>query len=150
MIIDIAAAKERLKVLDVKISQKQADVSALIKAQKEPLKPQLNISGLNTQLSLLSTKIDGAHEYLEQSKRLSSTINSGISSLEIRKKCANDTLNLFTDVVELRGSVKMVKKALGNIQHSSGSSSKTSTLENLETATYFTEKSMTLIQVIEP
>ena len=75
----------------------------------------MNITGLNTQLSLLSHKIEGANEYLEQSKSLSSTINAGISSLEARKKRANDTLNLFTDVVELRGSVQMVKQALASL-----------------------------------
>jgi hypothetical protein len=75
----------------------------------------MNITGLNTQLSLLGHKVEGANEYLEQSKSLSSTINAGISSLEARKKRANDTLNLFTDVVELRGSVQMVKKALASL-----------------------------------
>ena len=75
----------------------------------------MNISGLNTQLSLLSNKIEGANDYLEQSKSLSSTINAGITTLEIRKKRAFDTLNLFTDIVELRGSVKMVKGALASL-----------------------------------
>ena len=75
----------------------------------------MNISGLNTQLSLLSNKIEGANDYLEQSKSLSSTINAGITTLEIRKKRANDTLNLFTDIVELRGSVQMVKGALASL-----------------------------------
>ena len=56
---------------------------------------------------------------MEQSKNLSSLINSEISSLEVRKKRATDTLDLFTDVIELRGSIKMVKRSLAN-WHSNG------------------------------
>jgi hypothetical protein len=71
---------------------------------------------------------------LEQSKNLSKTINEGINSLERRKKRAKDTVDLFTDVIELRGSVKMVKKSLSNMD-----------MENLETASYFIQKSTSLI-----
>jgi hypothetical protein len=70
--------------------------------------------------------------------------------LEIRKKRATDTLDLFTDVIELRGSIKMVKQSLANCVLA-GDSKKMSMngLENLETAAHFMSKSMSLMQVIE-
>ena len=70
---------------------------------------QVNISSLNTQLSQLKVKIDKSKTYLDQSNHLSHIINSGIASLEQRKSGAQQTLDLFTDCIELRGSTKMVK-----------------------------------------
>lgn len=101
----------------------------------------INIDGLNSHLSQLNDKISGAHDYLDKCKSLSETINAGISSLELRKARAADTLHLLTDVVEVRGSVKMVKKSLANAKDSKQ-------LDQLETATYFMQKTMSLMQVI--
>ena len=58
----------------------------------------------------------------------------------MRKKRATETLDLFTDAIELRGSVKMIKKAIEKDQVG---------IENLETAAHFMSKSLSLIQVIE-
>lgn len=53
-------------------------------------------------------KIDKSKTYLDQSNHLSHIINSDISSLEKRKNQAKNTLDLYTDIIELRGSIKMV------------------------------------------
>jgi chromosome segregation ATPase len=67
---------------------------------------------LNTQLSQLKVKIDKSKTYLDKSNNLSQDVNSDISSLEKRKNTARQTLDLYTDIVELRGSILMVKEAL--------------------------------------
>lgn len=65
--------------------------------------------------------------------------------LEKRKQKAKTSLNLFVDVIEMRGSVRLVNETLpepsANNQHVS--------LESLETAAHFLSKSLALMQVIE-
>ena len=104
---------------------------------------QVNISGLNTQLSQLKIKIDKSKTYLDKSNSLSSDVNSDISSLEKRKNAARKTLDLYTDIVEIRGSILMVKEALKscdeNEERMEGG------LGNLETAAHFTSKSLSLM-----
>ena len=113
-------------------------------ADKKPVvAQQVNIPRLNTQLSQLKVKIDKSKTYLDQSNHLSHIINSDISSLEKRKNQAKGTLDLYTDIIELRGSIKMVNEALESYDKSNGS------LENLEMAAHFTSKSMSLMQVIK-
>jgi len=97
MIIDTNAAETRIRQLNEQIKAKQFEVNSLIsgvtsqpsltmpKEIKYSLKPNINISGLNTQLSQLKVKIDSAKSYLDQSNNLSNIINSGISSLEKKK-----------------------------------------------------------------
>lgn len=91
----------------------------------------------------MKVKIDKSKTYLDQSNHLSHIINSDISSLEKRKNQAKGTLDLYTDIIELRGSIKMVNEALESYDKSNGS------LENLEMAAHFTSKSMSLMQVIK-
>ena len=109
---------------------------------------QVNIPRLNTQLSQLKVKIDKSKTYLDQSNHLSHIINSDISSLEKRKNQAKSTLDLYTDIIELRGSIKMVKEALEKYETNTVGGVKGS-LENLEMAAHFTSKSMSLLQVIK-
>ena len=90
-------------------------------------------------------KIDKSKNYLDQSNHLSHIINSDISSLETRKNQAKSTLDLYTDIIELRGSIKMVKEALASVEQNSIHGS----LDKLEMAAHFTSKSMSLMQVIQ-
>jgi uncharacterized coiled-coil protein SlyX len=142
MIIDIATARERLQHLDLRIAQKQQDIEALVKMPDT--NRTFNVTGLNEQLDSLDGKINDANDYLYKCRTLSETINSGISSLELRKKRAADTLHMFTDILEVRGSVKMVRDSLNSAVKGDSKQQ----LEQLETATYFMQKSMSLMQVI--
>ena len=76
---------------------------------------------------------------------MSHIINSDISSLEKRKNQAKSTLDLYTDIIELRGSIKMVREALASYEENKEGGG----LENLEMAAHFTSKSMSLMQVIK-
>ena len=79
---------------------------------------------------------------------MSHIINSDISSLEKRKNQAKGTLDLYTDIIELRGSIKMVNEALASYEASQGDD-RMASLESLEMAAHFTSKSMSLMQVIK-
>ena len=92
----------------------------------------------------MRVKIDKSKDYLDQSNHLSHIVNSDINSLEKRKNQAKATIELYTDIIELRGSVKMVEEALEDYEGSQDAS-----LEQLEMAAHFTSKSMSLMQVIK-
>ena len=172
MFIDVDKAQDRIKYLNTQINKKQTDIRSLVssltttapaapalqpsseifnsgaKESKQKQQPvatqQVNIPRLNTQLSQLKVKIDKSKTYLDQSNHLSHIINSDISSLEKRKNHAKSTLDLYTDIIELRGSIKMVTEALDKYDSDPNAS-----LENIEMAAHFTHKSMSLMQVIK-
>ena len=133
-----ATLQQSNDIFSTSTSQKNSNTAQL--TDKKPVvAQQVNIPRLNTQLSQLKVKIDKSKTYLDQSNHLSHIINSDISSLEKRKNQAKGTLDLYTDIIELRGSIKMVNEALESYDKSNGS------LENLEMAAHFTSKSMSLM-----
>ena len=68
--------------------------------------------------------------------------------MEKRKNQAKSTLDLYTDIIELRGSIKMVQEALTDYEEVEEVDAFAS-LESLEMAAHFTSKSMSLMQVIK-
>ncbi|CDW72213.1 UNKNOWN [Stylonychia lemnae] len=95
----------------------------------------INVSTMKVQLAQLKEKIGGTREFLESSNNLSQIINSGINSLETRKSRAKDTLNLFQDIIQLRGSYNQVYTAFDN--------------NDLESAVYFMAKVISLMKSME-
>ena len=146
------AVQQTSAILD-QATSKSASASSQTRDAKNDSKQgmiaqQVNIPRLNTQLSQLKVKIDNSRTYLDQSNHLSHIINSDISSLEERKNQAKSTLDLYTDIVELRGSIKMVKQTLAQVEAEEQDGADLGNLENLEMAAHFTTKSISLMQVI--
>jgi hypothetical protein len=71
---------------------------------------------------------------LQSSNSLSQILNAGVNSLETRKTRARNTLNLFDDIVQLRGSLNHIQDCLAD--------------DRSEDATYFMAKAMALIKVL--
>jgi hypothetical protein len=74
-----------------------------------PEKALINTEQVRLQCVQLQDKVKATKSSLASSDSLSQIINAGISSLEVRKRQAIDTSNLFEDVLSVRKEIQAVQ-----------------------------------------
>ena len=85
--------------------------------------------------------------YIVDSHSLTQAVNKSIESLQLRKEIAEDTMNVFTAIIELRSSCQMVSSKLRELEHDIKNKSE-GDFGTLENAVYFMNKSISLVQML--
>jgi hypothetical protein len=130
--------------INSKIAQKRANILATLK--KSGLdSSQGQIDPISLSLQQLSMTLQNSVDpHLTESHKLSQIVNKSISSLQMRKKRAEDTMNTLTEIIELRSSCQMVWNNLDDIFIDDGLD-----FSKLDNAVYFMSKVISLVEILD-
>lgn len=84
--------------------------------------------------------------HLTESYKLTQIVNKSISSLQMRKHLAEDTMNTLTEIIDLRSSCQMVWKTLNQLE--AEKRPKVIDFSKLDNAVYFMSKCISLVEIL--
>lgn len=116
--------------------------------REDPLGQRQTPLSLNMQQLGLKMQ-QAADPHLTQAHEFTQIVNNSIKSLQHRKQMAEDTMNMLTEVIELRSSCQMVWSSLDQIEKARKEQDPSKfDLQPIENAVYFMSKTISVVNLL--